>query len=664
MQNLQSAAGIAAIIIFAFIISENRRAVSLRQAAIGLVVTFLLALLLLKVPQVKVAFVWINAAVDAIAAATRAGTSLRVRLYRRRGVAVRAENTGRRFHPGLPGAAGGAGDERAVLAAVPLAHPAADRARVFVGAGADVEVGGAVGLSTAANIFLGMVEAPLFIRPYLAKLSRGEMFMVMTGGMAGIAGTVLVLYATILVPVIPDAAGHIVVASVLGAPAAILISLIMVPDSGERAPAARSATSRMAACSTMDAIVKGTGAGLELLLNIVAMLIVLVALVHLANAILGLLPDFGGAPVSLQRMLGWIMAPVCWLMGVPWSEAVTAGGLMGIKTILNELMAYLELCGAAARRARSALAADHALRDVRLRQFRLARHHDRAGSPPWSGEARGGDFARLEVDRLGHAVDVPARRDRRRVELTTRPAARTAPHTERHRDMNAKSYAAEAIGTFWLTFGGCGSAVIAAGFPQLGIGFLGVALAFGLTLVTMAYAIGHVSGCHINPAVTVGLMAGGRFPAGQVIPYVIAQLIGAIVAAALLYLIASGAPGFDLAKGFATNGYGDAFTRPLQPAFGIRNRSRDDDDVFVHHHGVDARQGAGGFRAARHRARAYADPSREHPGHQHLGQSGAQYGPGLVRRRRGADATLAVLGCAFDRRNSRRRHLSLAQQRT
>jgi aquaporin Z len=123
--------------------------------------------------------------------------------------------------------------------------------------------------------------------------------------------------------------------------------------------------------------------------------------------------------------------------------------------------------------------------------------------------------------------------------------------------MNSKAYIAEAIGTFWLTFGGCGSAVIAAGFPQVGIGLLGVSLAFGLTVVTMAYAIGHVSGCHLNPAVTVGLTAGGRFPAGQVIPYVIAQVIGAIAAAGLLYLIASGAPGFDLAKGFATNGYGD-----------------------------------------------------------------------------------------------------------
>jgi len=123
--------------------------------------------------------------------------------------------------------------------------------------------------------------------------------------------------------------------------------------------------------------------------------------------------------------------------------------------------------------------------------------------------------------------------------------------------MNSKAYVAEAIGTFWLTFGGCGSAVIAAGFPQVGIGLLGVSLAFGLTVVTMAYAIGHISGCHLNPAITVGLTAGGRFPAGQVIPYIIAQVIGAIVAAAVLYLIAKGAPGFDLAKGFATNGYGD-----------------------------------------------------------------------------------------------------------
>jgi aquaporin Z len=120
-----------------------------------------------------------------------------------------------------------------------------------------------------------------------------------------------------------------------------------------------------------------------------------------------------------------------------------------------------------------------------------------------------------------------------------------------------RKYTAEAIGTFWLTFGGCGSAVIAAAFPQVGIGLLGVALAFGLTVLTMAYAIGHISGCHLNPAVTVGLAAGGRFPANDVIPYIVAQVAGAIVGAGVLYVIASGAPNFDVAAGFASNGYGD-----------------------------------------------------------------------------------------------------------
>jgi aquaporin Z len=123
--------------------------------------------------------------------------------------------------------------------------------------------------------------------------------------------------------------------------------------------------------------------------------------------------------------------------------------------------------------------------------------------------------------------------------------------------MFVKKLAAEAIGTFWLTFGGCGSAVIAAAFPDVGIGLLGVSFAFGLTVLTMAYAIGHISGCHLNPAVTVGLAAGGRFPPGEIVPYVVAQVVGAIVAAAVLYAIASGTADFDLAKGFAANGYGD-----------------------------------------------------------------------------------------------------------
>jgi len=123
--------------------------------------------------------------------------------------------------------------------------------------------------------------------------------------------------------------------------------------------------------------------------------------------------------------------------------------------------------------------------------------------------------------------------------------------------MEPRKLAAEAIGTFWLTFGGCGSAVIAAAFPSVGIGLLGVSLAFGLTVLTMAYAIGHVSGCHLNPAVTIGLAAGGRFPGKDIVPYIVAQVIGAVIACAILYFIASGAPGFDLANGFAANGYGE-----------------------------------------------------------------------------------------------------------
>jgi aquaporin Z len=120
-----------------------------------------------------------------------------------------------------------------------------------------------------------------------------------------------------------------------------------------------------------------------------------------------------------------------------------------------------------------------------------------------------------------------------------------------------KQYGAEFFGTFWLVLGGCGSAVIAAAFPALGIGFVGVALAFGLTVLTMAFAIGHISGCHLNPAISIGLWAGGRFPANKLLPYIIAQVLGAIVAATILYVIASGKSGFDVASGFAANGYGE-----------------------------------------------------------------------------------------------------------
>ena len=228
--------------------------------------------------------------------------------------------------------------------------------------------------------------------------------------------------------------------------------------------------------------------------------------------------------------------------------------------------------------------------------------------------------------------------------------------------MNTKKYVAEAIGTFWLTFAGCGSAVIAAGFPQVGIGLVGVSLAFGLSVVTMAYAIGHISGCHLNPAVTVGLAAGGRFPAGQILPYVIAQVIGAIVAAALLYVIASGAPGFDVSKGFASNGY-DAHSPGqynMMVCF-ITEVVMTMMFLFIIMGATHGKAPAGFAPLAIglalvmiHLVSIPVTNTSVNPGAQHRARA--------VRRRLGAGAALAVLGGAADRRRARRRDLSLAQR--
>lgn len=194
-------------------------------------------------------------------------------------------------------------------------------------------VGGVVGLSAAANVFVGMVEAPLFVRPYLARVSRGELFAIMAGGMASIAGTVLFLYGSILRPVVPDAVAHLLIASILSAPAALAVSFVMIPPglpSGKEKIEMQSEAS-----GSMDALTHGTLQGAQLLVNIIAMLVVFVALVALANFII--------APYTLQGMLGWALAPLAWLCGLPWSEARAGGALLGTKTILNELVAYLDL---------------------------------------------------------------------------------------------------------------------------------------------------------------------------------------------------------------------------------------------------------------------------------------------------------------------------------
>ncbi|MDW7709616.1 MAG: nucleoside transporter C-terminal domain-containing protein [Deferrisomatales bacterium] len=337
----RSALGLLVFAGLAWALSEERRAVRPRLVAAGLALQVGIAALLLRFPPSKDLFLALNGAVLALEAATAAGTS---------------------FVFGYLGGGPFPADVSNPAASFVLAFRALPLVLVVSALSAllfhwrvlplivrafsrvlerSLGVGGALGLATAANVFVGMVEAPLLVRPYLRDMSRGELFAVMTCGMATIAGTVLALYAAILREAIPDVLGHILTASLISAPAALTVAHLMVPAPDEPTRGELRHPDRYG--SSMEAITRGTADGLALLLNIVAMLVVLVALVSLVNQALGLLPEAAGAPVSLQRLLGLAMAPLAWVMGIPWAEAPTAGSLLGTKTILNELLAYLDL---------------------------------------------------------------------------------------------------------------------------------------------------------------------------------------------------------------------------------------------------------------------------------------------------------------------------------
>ena len=204
-----------------------------------------------------------------------------------------------------------------------------------------LKVSGAVGFSSAANIFIGMVESPALIRPYISVLTRSELFVVMSCGMATIAGSVMVFYSIILQGTLDDPLGHIITASVISAPAAIMIALIMVPE--QAATVSEEVELSVEYTSLMDAITKGAYDGVRLMVSVGAMLLVLVALVALLNSFFSLVPFPGEDPLTLQRLFGYMFAPLTWLMGIPWSEAQLAGALMGTKTVLNELLAFLAL---------------------------------------------------------------------------------------------------------------------------------------------------------------------------------------------------------------------------------------------------------------------------------------------------------------------------------
>jgi len=202
-------------------------------------------------------------------------------------------------------------------------------------------IGGPLALGAAVHMFVGMIEAPLLIRPYLARMQRGELFALMTCGMAGVAGTVMVIYASFLAPVVPNALANILIASVISTPAALAVAALMVPfDRPE--PAEASFLIQDPPVGPMDALVKGTMDGVPILTAILATLLVTVAMVTLLNMGLTLLPDWNGAPITLQRVFALPFRPLMWLIGVPWPETRAAATLMATKTVLNEFVAYLD----------------------------------------------------------------------------------------------------------------------------------------------------------------------------------------------------------------------------------------------------------------------------------------------------------------------------------
>lgn len=332
-QVIHAAAGITGLVVLAWLMSEQRRAVPWRAVAAGLALQLVLAVVMLRLPLAKSALLSLNDGMLALEQATEAGTSL-VFGYLGGGKAPFAETDP-------------ASSFILAFRALPLVLViSALSALLFYwrilplvvrGFSWMLErvmgIGGVVGLSTAANVFVGMVEAPLLVKPYLARVSRGELFAIMVGGMASIAGTVLFLYASLLREVIPGAIGHLFVASIVSAPAALVVSFLMVPPQG--APTGGQLELTSEAENSIDALTRGTLDGAQLFISIMAMLIVFVAVVTLVNLAI--------APYTLQGGIGWLLAPLAWLAGVPWSEAHAGGALLGTKTVLNELVAYVDL---------------------------------------------------------------------------------------------------------------------------------------------------------------------------------------------------------------------------------------------------------------------------------------------------------------------------------
>jgi concentrative nucleoside transporter, CNT family len=336
--------GLAALLAIAWALSEDRSRIPWRTVAAGVLLQVALAILLLGFPPANAVIFVLNDGATALQNATQIGT---------RFVFGYLGGTPLPFAETHPGAS-------FILAfqALPLVLTISALASLLFYWGLlqritaafawllrrTMGIGGALALGAAVHVFVGMIEAPLLVRPYLARMQRGELFALMTCGMAGVAGTVMVIYAAFLAPLIPNALGNILIASVISTPAGLAVAALMVPFGP-----AESAEERLIVqdppVSALDALVKGTIDGVPVLVGIVATLLVAVAFVALINAALGVLPNWGNDAITLQRVFALPFRPVMWLIGLPWDEAAAAAALMGTKTVLNEFVAYLNLAG-------------------------------------------------------------------------------------------------------------------------------------------------------------------------------------------------------------------------------------------------------------------------------------------------------------------------------
>ena len=338
---LQALLGIAVFIAIVLPMSSNRRSINWKLIGIALALQFVICILLLKAPVIKEGLLYLNQAVGALGAATLKGSAF-VFGY------VGGGDTP--FTITNPNAAVTFAFQVLPLVIVMSALsallwywrilPIVIRGISWIFERA-LGTRGPSGLVATANIFLGQTEAPLLVRPYLARMSRYELLLVMTAGMATIAGSVMVIYSAMLGAQFEGVLGHLITKSIMSVPASVLFAHMILPDDNGSSQDLQE--SPRIYQSAMDSITRGTSDGLALFLNIIAILIVLTAFVALANSIVSFLPMVGGEALTLERIAGWIFAPIAWLMGIPWSEAMTAGSLLGVKSVLNEFIAFIQL---------------------------------------------------------------------------------------------------------------------------------------------------------------------------------------------------------------------------------------------------------------------------------------------------------------------------------